>query len=720
MKTFCNKWWEFFFWPILTLFVYLASLLIQLDFLKPLILGFILALQGFSLAKIFSFDFKGDLWLRLTMYLFLGLVSSLALVITAVIIGLTVIQLLWVFLIFVVFALILAVLLSLKRKEKNEPIELKKIFVSENLIDLVVLGGLIILLTVVYHIGSHFQGGDPSFHLSIMRKAFDGEPLGLNALNYVKGSINLAYGFPIWHVFVAMYAKLVNLDLFFGYKTITVFLSIFSVLIWYSLGRQIFNNKFLAALISFFLMFFCFYYTFTTMVLPDVFSQFILLPLCLLVSTKYIFEKQKFIIVIFLSLLLLEMLAIHATQYFYYLIIMILFAVFYALSAWREANKWQILKRFLTTVGLNWLVILPFIVFMEMKAKTIFSALEGFMNTSLRAIRYNKFSTFYVLARHAYLFAPLLFLFRKERKIFLILAVLISTPLVYFTPLKELLMRFLGYIFVNRLYANTNWYFVFWALMIGILLIYLNKILLKLPKFVKRVYLILSTGLLFWLINLQFKSETLSKFYKSFILSEKLINFSNQNYWKIWLVTAGLLLIIWLIGKYRPKFNNLFTLDQINPIYILPTLLIIIFFLFTPRFKTFSESFNPAKIAEKQFSVAATINLAGGADALKFIKENIPPKSVFLTKGRGLYLTMMADQYLPAYPHSADETKINGVFGTKLSAKEKLDLLKTRKVQYLILTNSADDLFFSQNKTVFTKLFEGKSIIYQVNLEQIL
>lgn len=720
MKNFCNKWWEYFFWPVLTLLMFLLSSLIYWDFLKPLFLGLVLCFQGFSLTRIFSFDFKGDLWVRITMYLFLGLVTSLVLVIIAMITALTISHLLWVFLIFTALVFVLAYLISLKRKEKTEPVVLKNIFDSENLIDLVVLGGLIVLLIVVYRIGSYFQGGDPSFHLSIMRKAFDGEPLGLNALNYVKGSINLAYGFPIWHVFVAMYAKLTNLDLFLGYKTITVFLSVFSVLVWYSLGKQILDNKFLAGLISFFLMFFYFYYTFTVMALPDVLCQFILLPLALFVSIKYIFEKQKLLIAIFLSLLLLEMLAIHASQYFYYLIIMFLFAIFYILSAWREQDKWQILKRILVTACLNWVVILPFVVFIEIKAKTILSALEGFMSTSLRSIRYNKFSTFYVLARHAYLLAPLLFLFRKERKIFLILAVLVSTPLIYFTPLRDLLMRALGYIFVNRLYANTNWYFVVWALVIGILLIYLNKLLLKLPKLVRWAYLILTSGLLVWFVNLQFKHESLIHFYKNTILSEKLINFSNRNYWIIWLVTTIILIVLWIIGKIKPKFNNVFILDKINPIYILPTLLIIIFFLFTPRFQTFSDSFKPEKIAEKQFSVASTTNLAGGADTLQFIKENIPAKSVFLTKGRGLYLTMMADQYLTAYPHSADESKMGGVFGTKLTTEERLNLLKTRKVQYVILTNSGDSSFFSSNSTIFTKIFESNSIIYKVNLEQIL
>lgn len=687
---------------------------------------FLMLLPGFGLARIFKIDFGNDNLGKFLLWIVLGFIYALSASLLAILLGLTLAAIIKIYLIGQILILIVSLFLDYRRPQKIEPTKFawKMIFAGENLLSLLILAVTGVILYIISLNGSLFRGGDPSFHLTVIRKAFEGAALTASNLSFVKGQVHIAYGYPIWHILLAILARVLNADMFAVYRVITVPLSGLMILVWTWMLRQIFPTKHLAALGVLMLVVFNFYYAFTVIVLPDAFGQYVLLPMTFALALKYIFSEgswranYKLLIVTVLMVLLMG--AIHITQYFYFLILMIMFGLVYAAFSWREKGWLEIVKKIAATVWANLLIFVPAAIFLQLTGRGIWEMLKSFVNIStLRALRYGAFKNFFILAKLVYPIVPLLLIFRRDRRILFLLTIFLAVPLLYLPGVREVLIRGLGYIFLNRLYANVNWFFVIFAFVFGFILLLLDRLISKLHLAIRLVIDLILAGFLIWLARLAWTTDQISNLYGQ-IFSANLGRWLNAHYLYL---AAGAIIIVVLIAilaARSKKINEFFVLHEPKD-YLSQVLLIMILslFLFSPRFVAFKAAFDPLKIKDKQFSYEATANLAGGVETINFVRSQVPAKSVILANSKELYLEMLTDQQATAYPHTADERYYDQVFGKKLTIPEKLKILAKGKVDYILLVPAQNETWFDQNPQYFTKIFSASAAIYKVDKNQV-
>jgi len=715
-------------WSYLILLILIAKIIVLNLALNPspwLLCASFLSLMlcsGFALARLANLGYEQDRLGNLILWLTLGMLLALTVSLLGILTNLTIFILIKIY-----FALITLVGLTALITEfyfkKSQPIfklDRRTVLNGQNLLYLLAIACLIVIVIAMGLNGALFRGGDPSYHLAIMRKAFEGGALSAGNLGFVKGSIHIAYGFPVWHVFLALFARLFQVDTFALYGQIVLPLTVIMILVWTWLMRQILGPT-LGVIGIVILMVFNFYYPFTVLVLPDALSQYLLLPLVLVLALKYVSDPAipvKMLAV--LAWLLVMMAAIHVSQYVYFLLIMLVYGLI-VLTFFFEQKDWlTTLKRIGQTILTHLAVILPVALFLELKNKALSETIKGFMaDPAMRILRYAKISKLSMLSKLAYLAAPLVFFFRQNRAILFLAAIFLMVPIFYLPGLSSAIMRVLGYIFLNRLYANVNWYFVIWALAIGFLLIIFDRLIRKIPLWARIVLNLGLAALLVWMVRLELSTGQVLKTYQA-IFSTNFGQWLNTHYW--WVLSGWLLLlvVILIIARLRPKINDFFRFEEPRHWSSLVLLLMIIsFFLVSPRIKTIKEAFNPQEIAKKQFSYEATANLAGGVETINFIRTQLPAKSVFLSNGRDVYLAMLADQAAAAYPHSADEKLYDSVFGKKISSENKLKILTKGKIDYILLSPAQENTWFDQNPQYFTKIFNQKAAIYQIDKQKI-
>lgn len=704
------------FFIILALLDYLVCQNFGINSLVVFLTVFILFVwPGLTLRKLLKIDFK-NFFDNLVLTICAGFLLAMVISSLGIILGLTVQSLVVLYLIIVILVIFTGIIREFLINEP-ETFNFKEFLSKQDsltwLLFLVTIG----LLIMVSITGALFRGGDPSYHLSILRKVYEGLPLTPLNLGFTKSeTIHIAYGLPVWHVFMGVLTRFLQTDIFTLFGRLAVPLAAGMVLIWWRLLRAILPTRFLANIATLLLIVFYFLSVFTPLGLPDALNQYILLPLALFLALKFIFAaKMNWKLLGFLTLFLIIMAAIHLTQYFYFLIILVFFLVCWFFSQWGRKEAGEISRRIIYALISVLVLFLPLAAILELKAKMISEILKSNLNEPVQALRYGNFAKFQIMVKYSYLLAPFLLLLTKKTKIFWFsISLFLILPLLYWPPVASFLKAYLGYIFMNRLYGNVSWHFLIIGLLAGAVVLGLDMLIHYLPKLFQWVLAGILILLNIGAIILQLNFQTFSKLYSN-IFSK------NMGLWFVayfWWLLAGIIiavLIIFLIEYKWQKYPNFISSEPINKTMTALLVFFLVFFFFSPKLYIVTDAFNPVKRAEKVFKSESIVEMAGGQETIDFIKTNIPAKSVFATNGRDVYLSMLLDQFLGAYPHSAGETKSKKLFEANTSIEDKIKFVKATKLQYLLVINAKASTVFDAFPQYFTKIYDHGNKIYQIH-----
>lgn len=715
----------------------LNRLLAPSPWLINLIFLSLLLLPGFFLKRILKLHFHQDSLGNFLINLVLGFVVNLGLSFLAIILGLTITGFLWVY--FVVFIVLFfgAIITDYFQPAHEEKVfHLKDIFKVENLIFVLLFLLTILVLMTVDELGTNFTG-DPMYHIATIRKVVEGSPLTIENLNYVKNQTELAYGIPVWHTFLGLVSKVSQTNILVFFREILTSLTVLVFLVWYWFFRKLLPTRALAILALFLFILFHFYnnsYLYTRLPVPDTFSMLLLMPLCFGLALNYIFGKEsnyKYLII--LSLMLALMGLVHWTQYFYWLFAMGLFAVLFAIFKYREPDFWPVFKRILLSIFTNMIFVIPLLIFIQVKAQVVSENMQA-LSTVTKGSTNDRLSKFDPYFKLSYILLPLIAVFfRKYRKLIFILAVFIAGPLVFNVPgLYPLARRFLSHVFVNRFYTNLGqWPYIIWAILIGFILVLIDKFLSKIyPSWKYGRFLIDGILLIFlvWLFYLQYHTGRVQEWYFSiFNFSTSTFNFLNANFYWLIPVIVGIALIIYILQKYYSSWVEFFTFKEYeNHLTMLILTLIIVFFLGIPSFSHLS--YYPKKEFQNWHffnqAIDPTFDIInpdkfGGMEAIDFIKNNIPPKSVFDTNTFANYtLAMLVDVHMASMTNDPEPTKKYKNLYLGIPVEKKLAMLKEGNIDYLIYQYQTPDKSspFDSYPQYFIKIYDSDSAaIFQIN-----
>lgn len=716
----------FVLWGVAVFFITRQSPLASWNFFVSFL--FMLFWPGFSLARIFKIEFKKDPFGQVVLVLILGLVFPLVLCLIAMLAGLTLPVLVTLYLTLTVVSFILAIILDCKRPALPEPIELdyKKIFNLDNLGFILLLVALFYILVAVGVQGSDFRG-DPHFHLTIVRKAFDGFSLFPQNLNFVKSSaINIAYGLPIWHIFLALITKIFHSNIFDIWGQISLPLATLAFIAWYWLIKQILPTKNLIVLTMLIWAAAAFSligkgYIFTRMPVPDTLGQLFLLPLLVALAIKFVSEKELDYKILIISLILSSLVAvIHMSHYFYYLTFLIVLGLTYLVLGFLRGDYVSVIKKFGIIISVNLVALGLLALFFELHGKMISETIRAFMGVqAILPLSLGLPPLFLAIA-----FA-LILAFKNSKLLFLV-GIGLATPLAYISSVQIWLTKILGGIFFSRLYQNMTWDFIFWGLIWGFILILIDRLISKVSQrrsSIRYLIDILLAAFTAWMIYAEINFHSISNFrIKGF--NPFFANWQVGAYWWIAALLGILLFVAFVPEKYLRVPKNLLTFSEPkNQIAAFLLTIVIIFFIFSPNYSqlvTLTKYKNVSDYIYKYKNyqgVLIGIDNFGGQEAIDFIRTRIPPKQVFLVHQSLLVpISLLIDQHMVGYPDDAAMVNFQQVYNPQLGAAKKLALISQSKADYVFVTpDTYVLLFFDSYPQYFTKIFQGKVFIYEVN-----
>lgn len=712
----------------------------------------LLAVPGFALAQLFKIKLQTG-FDQLMIWLTLGLIFGLVVCSVAMVSGLTVFNLILMYLIGIGALLIASFVIDLRHESAIEtPIEWdwRQIFNGNNLgyLIIIVIAGIIVAGVGIQ--GTLFRGADANFHLSILRKAFEIDPLTPQNLSFIKSkTIHVAYGLPIWHIFLGMLARLMQSDPFLIWKAISMPLSILAVLVWGWLAKIIFNNRFMAyvALAVFLNYIFNWNtgYLFTLLPFPDSLNNYLILPLAIALLLKYVFgpSTHKFgdwkLLIVFVIFNLL-MVNIHITQYLYLMIMTGILGVLWLFN-WRSPDFKPVLKKIGLALGANIILFLPFLAYVEVKSHMLSDVLVSLWKyDDPRKLRYIAFDKINYFGKWAYvLVLPTLIFVRRQRAILFLLVMYVFLALTFIYPISHFLVRVFGYIFVSRIFGSIVWHFLILAAIYGFLILLLDRVLSLLPKIWRwaiNIIFVLGAAVLIWA---EVKFTLAGRAYE-WMFSKVVDNWFNAYYlWAIGvlaIITIAILILQWR----KPKTIEWFQFHEPkNGLMASSLIIVLIVILFGT---TYSYGWDYTKLtAQSAFllkpvsmvdvrtggsNMESVIRGVGGHDMVEFVQTNVPTKSVFLVPGSVINtFSTILDQYMIAYPRKKIVAQTQKIYSAKnqISLEDGLKMLTSTKVQYILLTDAPDQnqAFFDKYPDHFEKIFpasaadgDGDSVIYKV------
>ncbi|OGD56659.1 hypothetical protein A2V71_03515 [Candidatus Berkelbacteria bacterium RBG_13_40_8] len=684
-------------------------------------------LPGFSLTRIFKISLKDNLG-QTILALALGLIFIFSLNFLAMFFGWRISLLLKIFEIVAAILFILAFYLDFYRGKsvEREPWRLKGIFQWSNLLYLLILATIFVGLSSIDVMGS-YMSGDAVFHWAIIFKAFSGQPLTPENLNYIKSaSIHPAYGFPLWHIFLATLTTFLKSDIFTVWNNLATPLTLTIILVWYWLFRQILPTRGLAILAILIFIFQQAGWIFDKVIIPHALGQMLLLPLALALALKFIFDKTtNYKLVITFSLLLIFTAAIHVSYYLYYVVIMTTFAFFYLIFQFKKADFKSIFGRILIASYANLLLIVPFLILLQMRGKVVSQTLTGFRNAPSQPLSYAFFRTLpNIFDQLAFLSLPLVLIFvKKYQRLIFVLTLFLLVPLAYSSSIsvfKNFLMKNFGFIFLDRLYATVIWQSIVLAIIVGFLILLFDRIISKTAKifrYIVEICLLLFAVEIVWA---EAKYGIVSRFYQK-LFTMDLYQWLGKSYLWILIIIFIVLIYIFIGQKYFDKVKNFFTLTEFRNFKVVFLVFFILsFFLLASNYQNYYQSVKFEYDQKYFFQTRITNNVVysesfGGKEAIDFINTNIPPKSVFLIYGNPFSFPYAVDQFMAAYPGSTLEAQTDRIFSPGVSLEEKLTTLRDSKIEYIIYPNLRKPTFFTQYPQYFKNIFENDVIIYRVN-----
>ncbi|KKQ18738.1 MAG: hypothetical protein US31_C0002G0083 [Berkelbacteria bacterium GW2011_GWA1_36_9] len=578
----------------------------------------------------------------------------------------------------------------------------------------IAIGGFIIWLLALQ--GPNLNG-DPYFHLAIIRKALEGSSLSSRALALTETQlINIAYAFPAWHIFLVSVGKFLSLDVFAIWTNIIFALTIISFFVWYYLAKIIFKNVIWAVVGLTLMLIFTVYsgpgYLFSRLGVPDTLAQLILLPLGWGLALDYILNSKTKILIPAL-VIAFALLAVHAPHYFYLLISMILFGIIYAITNFKSDDYRLVLRRFANFVLIKVVILVILGITIEIKSGSLIFSLSQFMQITdgtFFSVTWQKFGLLY---KYGYLLLPLFILFWRFKNLQFIFTLMILAPLIYWTPLKNVLNQLLSGVFIDRLLANTALYFFVFAFILELGFLLVDSWVQKQSKvsltLINLVLVVIFTGL----VILEIRTQVVSDFtYQLFY--DKMTNAWVNNYSLCLLGLVLLLVLILSLAKVSKKIDLEKNFTQ--PISVFILFLIISFILVSPSFVN-AKNITQNSVKKGQEYFLAGIN--NDSNALNFVQSRIPVKSTILTDGgTSKSLVVLTNQYVAYNIGSAYEKKFQWVFDSTTSDEAKAEIVTDPKwaIDYIYLAKpSLEDTHFKAHTEIYQLIYNnGQTEIYKI------
>jgi len=736
----------FFCYAALLILSLVSCLILKIESISPIkliiVFSTIVLVPGFAIGRLLNLIKTQDLVDKIAISVVLGLITIFSLNLLALFIGISINILIFLTISVSVLLFVGAIIKEFLRpeQEKEEKFKFSSLINFDSILYLIFLILAIATILIVTQQGTLVKGGDPAFHMAIVRKAMDSGSLVATNLGLVKSSsVHVTYGFPVWHVFIAELGKLFSTDLFSIWKAIVAPLSLLIVFIWFWLSRKIMPNKSLAIFSGIVFLIYMINknngYLFICSAIPDTFNNLIMMPLVLGLVLDYLFDKTEFSLKKnWLTLLMITGLAIlaavvHLTQYFYILMIIFVFGLVYGLLFLKEQESRNIWKKSLWLLLGNLIILTPLVLVLFLKT-SLAKTLTGFLNNNseetLPSLSYYAFKKFNTLAKYAYIFSPfLLFFVRRYRTLVFLIVLFLILPLTYFGPIKFILMKTLGYIFVNRIYSSLVWHFILWALGFGLVFLLVEKLFAKIAGMKKYLSIFINLSAiiifyLFWLANSKYNLT--DRFYVG-IYSDKIDQWMNQYYGLVIavLLIAGLVIFYW--QKKKPILSNVFELKPTQTLWMPVFVLIFGFLMLHYNFDKYSPFLkdsikNNVLVATTSFDATAIYNGAGGKDFVNFVNENIPSQSVVLVPGNIIFnLPLVTDVYMAGYPRSSNLDRSLMLYDKTLNDAERLAQIKKAKLNYILFTkNNASGIeYFNSNPSLYQKVYDNKLVLFKVS-----
>lgn len=726
-------------------------LLCQFFKITPLILAFLVMFlvlwPGFGISRLTKLKLGEDTLSQIVTWLMFGLVMILGLNCLTLLFGWTMNALVTIIFSLSLILFIGAFILDFQRQTFKQADFHWRSLMPDIWTTLILILSFL-MLTVIAFKGSIIKGGAPLFHIAMMLKAISKEPLTLHNIAYQPDVINIAYLFPIWHIFLGICAKISHLDIFTLWQRIILPLSIMSILVWSWLARQILPSRQVQALGILFFLIFSFTwddgYVFTALAIPNIFSQLILLPLAVGSTLYYIFlptnndNRSKQAIWPWLITLIpfsVVLALVHPQGYFYYFFIIGSLLIFWLVLRFKEPNYKIVLSRIAMALGSSVIAFLPILIVWQFLGQhtltNTFAALWN--NPKPEQVRFIKITTWSLSMKYAFVMLPLILLFiKKQRQLLLILATAVMIPIVSMEFLRPLILKTVSYLWLRRLPANVFWHFLILALIIGFLFLVFDRIISKLNHTYQKIISIL-LGIFFGvMILVQLKFGWVEKSYN-------LIMGSDANHWMnryyLWGIIALLIIVIitMILRRFYPKLANYFQLEKArNPfIYVFLTLMVS-FLLLAPSYQALAQApisrlIKPIKKNQNQVYIEYYV---GGRTVIDFIEKNMSPSAVFDCYQCYFYLLPVVNVKMPVYGDNADDLYL-GIYNIKLPIKDRIKIIDQAKMEYLLISVDPKKINrltndFDAFPQYFTKIFtkkpmpkERNAVIYKVNREQI-
>ncbi len=724
--------WLYLFFAAWIILMFLLGFYLSPVSIFIIFLGLIF-IPGFALSRIFKIQYQNDRFGQLILTLVLGLEFNFTLILAAILLGLTIAVLLKIYLIFFGLIFILALILDILKPPETKPLSwrVKDLFKAEYLVYVLLAILILAVLITVDYLGANFVA-DPFYNLAIIRKAFEGQPLLMQNLSYNKYSLHPAFALPIWHVFLALFTKILGTNIFVVYREIPTSLSLLAFLVWYWLFLKILPNRRVAVLGT--LLVIIYYlttsaYLYTRLPVPDTLNELFLMPLAFAVTLKYIFaHSSNFKHLIVLILFTLFMGIIHWNHYFQFLFTMALFTIIYAILQWRSGDFKKVFKKiFIASFGSVILAGLVFLLF-ESKGGTISEHLQIFPNLKMQ-YRYIRFVQFDQFLKYAYIFLPFLVLgIRKYRQLIFTLALFLIGPIIFnFPGVKDFLINHLSSVFVKRFYANNGWPFVVWAIVIGFIFVLFDRLISKITqKLIFWRYLI--DGILIALVIIAFytqlKFATASQIYQR-IFSPGADQWLNHYYQWLIPIVLIMVLIIYFLARYNAKINDFFVFSHYqDEVFIFGLIALLTILLASPAISLFQTNVKK-DLSQKHFirsqedptfSIVDT-NDFGGMATIDFIRQNIPAKADFDSNSANYVLPLMVDVFT-IYTFDPDPIKKYKDLYENIPIQKKLAILKEGKIDYIlyVFPDPSGSSPFDSFGQYFMKIYDnGQAAIFKIN-----
>lgn len=711
-------------WVIIGVVIYLLGAIFPNSFansfLFSIIFLYFVTLPGWLIARIFSIQSEDSIGRFLINFaLSLGFYLIISFFSIALSLSLEVLT----FVVIILSVLLFGIALFLDIYFQKSVLISKKNFKNpENLYYLLPLAIGIFILFIVYLKGPGLDG-DPYLHLSIIRKALEADKLNSRALAFTKVSaINPAYLYPVWHVFLGFFSKIISLDPLIVWSKILFPLTAISLLTWYFLCTKIFTQKFWSILAFSIFSGVTFYagtgYLFTRLGVPDTLSQFIILPLAVGLSLEFIFSKHKKLkLLVPIGLLGIISLLVHGPHFFYLLFTFIAFGIFWAIVAFKDPDYRKILVKIGQLLSVIILPLILLLIIIEIRFQSVSSILGEFDKVQSPSLR-TQFTRFGLLSRYGYILMPLALLFIRQKRVLFIFASLSLVPIIYWTPLGGFLGKYLSYVFVGRLRDNTTLYFLIFSLVLGLTIIILDRIVSRLSQNIRKITAVFLVILTLFLIFLEVRFQTVFLWAYNVLYSKSTSNFVNENLVWFFLLSGLLTIIGFLVWKLNLKRNII--LDELeikNKFLSFMLVILITLFFFTPSLEYLRIYLpNPERVdANNYFSN----KFNNDSNALEYVKTNIPLTAVILAnKDVASGLSVLSGRYMAYNLGSAYETKLMKIFSGAFTPEQDNTLILDNRymIDYVYLEKPALEnlTYFDSEKELFTKIYDGQSIIYKV------